>query len=155
MCAVRKMVGVLLIADHPVRTPKDKKMAKYTNQTASQRREQFLTSWREHAPDVTFGEKSLAQFEAETAGAIEVRQRIQTANTQLAGLIAERNAADRAMNDLMILVAHAIRGNPAYGENSALYRSLGYVPKSERRSGLSRKAANPANAGTAEDAGTV
>jgi len=118
------------------------------------RREQFVSSWRQHAPDETFANRSLAQFEAETAAATEVRERIKAAQTQLAGLIGERKNADLAMNDLMILIAHAVRGNPEYGENSPLYRALGFVPKNERKSGLKRNTpATPAE--PAEDAGTV
>lgn len=104
----------------------------------SLRREQFISAWREHAPEATFANRSLAQFEAETAESAEVRERIKTAQTQLAGLIGERRNADLAMNDLMILIAHAVRGNPDHGENSALYRALGYMPKNERKSGLKR-----------------
>ncbi len=119
----------------------------------SLRREQFISAWREHAPEATFANRSLAQFEAETAEAVEVRERIKTAQTRLAGLIGERRNADLAMNDLMILIAHAVRGAPEHGENSALYRALGFIPKNERRSGLKRAPQNtPESNG---DAGTV
>jgi hypothetical protein len=32
-----------------------------------------------------------------------------------------------------------VLGDPAYGPDSALYEALGYVRKSERKSGLTRK----------------
>lgn len=125
-------------------------MAKQTNQSLSRRREQFVSSWRQHAPEATFANRSLAEFEAETATAMEVRERIDRAQNELAGLIGERKNVDLVMNDLMILIAHAVRGNPEFGENSPLYRALGFVPKNERKSGLKRNPAPPA-----EDAGTV
>ena len=34
----------------------------------------------------------------------------------------------------------SIKGDPSYGENSALYASLGYVRKDDRKSGLTRAA---------------
>ena len=38
-------------------------------------------------------------------------------------------------------MVNAVRGDIGYGEDSALYKALGYVPKSERKSGLRRLAA--------------
>jgi hypothetical protein len=32
-----------------------------------------------------------------------------------------------------------VRGTPQHGPDSSLYRALGYIRKSERRSGLTRK----------------
>ena len=125
-------------------------MAKQTNQSLSLRREKFVSSWRQHAPEATFANRSLAEFEAETAKAMEVRDRIMMVQNELVGLIGERKNLDLPMSDLMLLIAHAVRGNPEYGENSPLYRALGFVPKNERRSGLKRTPAPPA-----EDAGTV
>ena len=33
------------------------------------------------------------------------------------------------------LVVNAVKGDPAFGENSDLYESMGYVRKSERKTG--------------------
>jgi len=38
-------------------------------------------------------------------------------------------------------VVNAVRADIEYGEDSALFKALGYVPKSERKSGLRRTAA--------------
>jgi hypothetical protein len=32
-----------------------------------------------------------------------------------------------------------VKGHPKFGENSAVYSAMGYVPKSERSSGLTRR----------------
>jgi hypothetical protein len=50
----------------------------------------------------------------------------------------ERRQLDQDAREVLELVINAVRGNPNHGPNSQLYRALGYVPKSERRSGLSR-----------------
>jgi hypothetical protein len=42
-----------------------------------------------------------------------------------------------------------VQGHPEYGEDSPLYRAMGFVPFSERSSGLSRKSASPGNEETA------
>lgn len=117
-------------------------MAKYTNKTVSLRREQFIAAWREHAPEVTFAQMSLEQFEEGTQSPQEVRKLMNAAQTKLAGLKLDRDKADREMNDKMLIIGHAIRGNPAYGEDCAFYRSLGFVPRSERKTG--RKGKGPA-----------
>ncbi len=36
------------------------------------------------------------------------------------------------------MVVNSVKGTPGFGPDSPLYRALGYIRKSERRSGLSR-----------------
>jgi hypothetical protein len=115
-------------------------MSKLSNKTVSQRREQFLTSWREFAPEATFAQKSLAQYEAESLKPLEIRGRINTARTQMGGMMLERDKADEAHSEMLTAIANGIRADPAYGPDSPLYRSLGFIPKSERKRPASRKA---------------
>lgn len=127
-------------------------MAIYTNKTVSLRREQFLSSWLEFAPDVTFAGLTLAQFEDKSKTPLESRKSILEVQTKLRGLLLDRDKADELLNQDLILIAHAIRGNELFGEDCALYRSLGFVPKSERKSGQRRKsgvAGTPAPPNTA------
>ena len=127
-------------------------MAIYTNKTVSHRREQFLSSWLEFAPDVTFAGLSLAQFEEKSKTPLEARKSIMEVQTKLRGLLLDRKKADELLNQDLILIAHAIRGNESFGENCALYRSLGFVPKSERKRGPKSGAAavpTPLNADAA------
>ena len=49
-----------------------------------------------------------------------------------------RNNADEPTNDVCLAVVNGVRSHPDYGENSALYKAMGYVPKRERKSGLVR-----------------
>jgi hypothetical protein len=114
-------------------------MAIYTNKTVSLRREQFLSSWLEFAADVTFAGLTLAQFEEKSKTPLDARKSISEVQTKLRGLLLDRQKADKLLNEDMILIAHAIRGNELFGEDCALYRSLGFVPKSERKRGQGRK----------------
>jgi hypothetical protein len=41
-------------------------------------------------------------------------------------------------------IVNAVKGEPNYGDDSDLYAGMGYVRKSARASGLSRKKAAPA-----------
>jgi hypothetical protein len=61
----------------------------------------------------------------------------------LEGKKAARSDADLAANEVLDLVVNSVRGTPGFGQDSALYRALGYVRKSERKSGLTRKLAKP------------
>ena len=66
----------------------------------------------------------------------------------MAAALGRRAEADLNTNEKLKLVVAAVKGDPAHGENSALYRAMGYVPMAERASGLTRKAAalaRPAN----------
>lgn len=114
--------------------------------------EDFLIAWREIAPDATFGGKTLAEFEAATVP-------FKDAVTQLKSLTIQRSAAQKTRDEeeeslkgLLVLIAHGVRSDPAHGEDSPLYRAMGFVPKSERASGLvrpSQAADSPINVETA------
>jgi len=53
-------------------------------------------------------------------------------------LIDQRDIADVETNRLIQLVVKGVVGDPTFGEDSALYEAMGYVRKSERKSGLKR-----------------
>ena len=55
---------------------------------------------------------------------------------ELKGLKLKRDKADDALTKVLVLIAHGIRGNELFGEDCEFYRSLGFVPKSERRTGM-------------------
>jgi hypothetical protein len=101
----------------------------------------FRASWRELAPTATFAGMTLAQFEAATEPSVALREEITSLSTQLAGKQTERSAADTEAMRVLDLVVNSVRGTPGFGPDSPLYRSFGYVRRSERRSGLTRKTA--------------
>jgi hypothetical protein len=72
-------------------------------------------------------------YEVESQKALDVRSRMAALQTQLKGLMIERDQADEAQAALFVSVSNSIRGNPEFGLNSPLYRSLGFVPKMERK----------------------
>ena len=114
-------------------------MATNSLNNVSARRNQFIAAWREHAPEATFDGSTLAQFEAETLEQLNVSLLMEAAKAQIAGLMMDRDRAHAAMNRKMVMVAKAVRGHFAFGEDSNVYRAMGYVPLSERKSGLTRK----------------
>jgi hypothetical protein len=99
----------------------------------------FTAAWREIAPEGNFAEMTLAEFETQTASLAQSVLRLQSLAAQTSAELKTRAEADAAAREAMRIVANAVRGNPAYGEDSALYRAMGFVPLSERQSGLTRK----------------
>lgn len=143
--------SVFGIAPDPQPGHPDTTMPKHSTNDVTRRREQFLASWREYAPAANFAGLSLEQFETESRKPLDLRTRMTALRSQLRGLKLERDQADTAIAEIFTNVANAIRGNPDFGLNSPLYRSLGYVPKSERKRPARREkaAAPPAEADAA------
>jgi len=96
-------------------------------------------AWEEGARDVVFGGIRQADFRNEITEAA-------TAETELADILLladlKRTEIDNkyaALQEKSIFVVNGVKGDPAYGEDSALYGAMGFVRKSERASGLTRK----------------
>ena len=104
-----------------------------------ERREIFLRAWRNLAANTSFCGMSAEEFQQATDDMVAVRKEIGMAEARLTGLRQTRDMADKAARELMIHVAHGVRGDQNFGEDCPLYRSMGYIPKSERKSGLQRK----------------
>jgi hypothetical protein len=82
---------------------------------------------------------TLAQFQAAVKPSFERRNDIAVIEGQFTSLINQRNDADKVSLEQCNLVVNAVKGDPAFGEDSALYETMGYVRKSERKTGLTRK----------------
>lgn len=108
-----------------------------------ERIERFLTSWRTLAPEKSFGGMTLAQFEAACGPSLASRARIDELQAKLREAISDRDAADDATAVKMQLVVNGILADPEEGDDSAIYKALGYTPRSERKTGLTRKRREP------------
>ena len=128
-------------------TNQSKYMSKYNNTALTRKRAQFLSSWEEYAQGRSFAGMTLAEFEAKSKEPLDIRKELAAARTKANGLILKRDKADDSLNEDLILIAHAIRADKDFGEDCPLYRSLGFVPKSERKSGR-RRGNSPAPSAT-------
>ncbi len=118
-------------------------MSNKAKQSIAERRDQFIRSWRQYAPEITIAGMTLAQFEAGAQSPDEVRSRQADAQTVLSGIIIERKEADKNLNTHLIMLADALRGMPDFGYNSPFYRSLGYITKNERKARTLKPKATP------------
>ena len=92
------------------------------------------SGWAEIAPNDTIVGVSLAQFDEAVAASIAARAGSVSDKTNRRGVISLRNAADVISLALVQRVVSSIKADEAYGPESPLYRALGYIPASERRS---------------------
>ena len=118
------------------------------NLKVDERRDLFVSAWRQRAATESFAGMTLEQFIAATENAMTVRENLADANALISSLIGERNAADAQLRDTLSLVINAVRGNRQFGQNSSLYRAMGFTPTSERATGKTNRTAptSPANA---------
>ena len=91
-------------------------------------------AWVENAPNEDFSGISLAQFDEAVAPSSATRAELLTSHCNYAAAMGLRHAADTASLALVRRVVLSIKADVAYGSDSPLYRALGYIPDSERRS---------------------
>jgi hypothetical protein len=99
----------------------------------------FRAAWRELAPEQAFAGMSLAEFEEAVLPPIVLREEILALEKQLEGKKTARLIADGQAAGVLDLVVNSVRGTRGYGPDCELYRAFGYVRKSVRRSGMTRK----------------
>ena len=101
--------------------------------------DQTVHTWETACADQLFADMALPQYKAEVQLARDTQARFDLAEVQWQTARQERNTAYARVLVLTNGVASSVKGHPKFGENSAVYAGLGYVPKSERSSGLTRK----------------
>lgn len=110
-------------------TPRENE-AKYTR---------FLEAWTTLAPDKTFGGVTLAEFTAQVGKSNAPRQTLIELADEKINQETNRDNEDSITMKLCERVKNGVVADPDFGDDSALYESFGYIRKSERKSGLTRK----------------
>jgi len=105
-----------------------------------QKMNNMLEAWETLAPAKSFGGMTFAQFKDLAAPAQEARTRIASLESQMTQAINDRDTSDAAFLAQAQLVVSGVLADPTEGADSSLYEAMGYTRKSERRSGLTRKA---------------
>ena len=96
-------------------------------------------AWKELRGKKSFAEMSLEQFNLKVKPSLDARDEIADLRVQIKDAIARRNTADQVSNAACVDVGRAVAGDKSEGPDSPFYKALGYVPTSERKSGLGRK----------------
>ena len=100
----------------------------------------LLEGWDDLAADKSFAGMTLAEFQAKVKPSLDARKDIKDLDAKMTDATTRRQISDVETLRQMQWVVSSIKGDPAFGDDSALYEAAGYVRKSERKSGLSRKA---------------
>lgn len=96
-------------------------------------------AWKTLAPDKSFGGMTLAEFEAQIEKSLTPRRRlIEIADEEIQQQTI-RDTEDAITMGKLQLIVNGVKADPEEGEDGALYDAMGYVRKSERKSGLTRK----------------
>jgi hypothetical protein len=81
---------------------------------------------------------TLEQFKAKLKPSTDARATVEDCEHKLTAALNARDDADQVSNNACLLVVNSVKGDPDEGEDSELYEAMGYVRKSERKSGLKR-----------------
>lgn len=108
--------------------------------------------WLKYAGSATFGGMTEAQYELKVKPSYDIRGQISDLEKTLAQLIRDRDAADVVTDKTNQSVIKGVVGDVNYGDDSDLYGACGYVRKSDRATGLTRKNSNAAKAAAAAKA---
>lgn len=95
--------------------------------------------WQTHSPDKTYGGVTLDDLKAAAAEAKKPRRRLEKIAAERKSEIGKRRQLDKAFMKKRAMLIAGILADPDEGENSPFYGACGYVRKSERKSGLTRK----------------
>ena len=99
----------------------------------------MLNAWKTLAPNKSFGGMTLAEFEAVVNDSLEARMTVAALDDSRMQAIAVRDDCDNTVVQKSALVVAGVLADPSEGDDSALYEAFGYVRKSARKSGLTRK----------------
>ena len=108
------------------------------NKTVENKVDTITAAWESLRPGKTFAGMTLEQFKLRVKPSIDARAIISDCEHKLTSALNTRDDADKISNEACLLVVNSVKGDPAEGEDGELYEAMGYVRKSERKSGLKR-----------------
>jgi hypothetical protein len=99
----------------------------------------ITNAWTSLAPTATFAGMTLVQYQAAVKPSLDARLTIIGLEEQMTDAITNRDKMDVTSEGINQKVVKAVVGDVNYGDDSALYEAMGYIRKSQRKTGLSRK----------------
>ena len=113
--------------------------------------EVLAAGWEKYAQNETFSGYTLEQLKALIQALKELMAAMGALKLDYRGKIAARQSMAGELGDIRLRIVNCIRGHENFGEDSEFYRFLGFVTKSERKSGLTRKKAGDSDAEASTD----
>jgi len=97
------------------------------------------TAWTNLRSGKSFSGRNLEQFKAKVQASHDARAVMANLDAQYEAAYARIAAADRASMDEIHVIVHGVRADSDEGEDGELYSAMGYVRRSKRSSGLTRR----------------
>jgi hypothetical protein len=114
-------------------------MLKQSPKKVAAKLQQVIDAWGTIRPAKTFAGMTLEQFKAKVQPSLAARDQLKNLRTQTTDSRVQRQHSDATSLEAALLVVNAVKGDPDEGENGSLYTTMGYIPKNQRGSGLTRK----------------
>lgn len=114
-------------------------MAKLSPKKSLERLEKIESALKQLAPAAKFGAINTPDFTVQVQLSRDARAVIIDLENQLKAANNSRDDVDAESLRQAQLIVNGVVGDPLYGPDSSLYETMGFVRKSERRSGLTRK----------------
>lgn len=143
VCRLVLPLGITLIKNNQFSQSTGVKIMAVSPQEAEDKMLKILNAWKTLAPTKTFGGKTVAEFEAQVNKSLAPRTRLDAIEDEKKEQLALRDDEDGVTMKVIQFVVNGVLADPEYGDNSALYEAMGYVRKSDRKSGLTRKKSEP------------
>ena len=105
-----------------------------------ERIQKVRSAWKDLRPNKSFAEMTLDQYTQAIVSCEMARATIVRLANELTAAQNQRDEADDTRIELAQRIVSAVKADAEEGEDGVLYGTMGYVRKSERKSGLSRKA---------------
>lgn len=106
---------------------------------AMEKMERTLNGWKTIAPDKKFGGMTVSDYEGYVKNSRSPRETLEILDDQTKAATALRDSNDDVGLAKTQLVKNGVLADEEFGEDSALYEAIGYVKKSDKKSGLTRK----------------
>jgi hypothetical protein len=117
-------------------------MSKPNPKLTEEKFQRIASAWENLFPDRVFGGYTLTQFKALWNPAQTARIEVDRLEDLLKQALAEREKADAPLTVAFDKVVRAVRGDDTVGgDDGALYEAMGFIPKSKRKTGTTRKKA--------------
>lgn len=120
-------------------------MSRINKKDINERANQIDDAWEDGAPEVEFKGHTNAELKALRA---EIASDESEVEDDMARIKNKNKAIDdkyRRLNAMIVDIRTGVAGHKDYGEDHPLYGGMGFVMKSERKSGLTRKTKKPEN----------
>jgi hypothetical protein len=114
-------------------------MQKITTDNTATRVSAVAASWGKLRPGKKFYGLTLEEYQQRTKPYTDALAEVAALEEALAHAKAIRDLAARPAMKITKYIVNAVKGDPEEGEDGPLYAAMGYVPESQRSTGLVRR----------------